>query len=479
MSTMKYVSVLLLMSAPLLAADRPNVVFILADDLGINDLHCYGREEHQTPHLDALAKQGLRFTSAYAACPVCSPTRAALMTGLNPARLHLTTFLPGRGDAPSQKLLHPKIKQQLPLEQVTIAERFRDAGYATACIGKWHLGNQGFTPDQQGFQTVFSGKANTKPSDAEGGKGEYELTAKAIHFIDANATKPFFLYLAHHTPHIPLAAKPKLVDKYKNTYNPVYAAIIESMDDCVGQLITALNRNKLADKTIVIFTSDNGGVHIPELKEDPPTHNTPYRAGKGFVYEGGLRVPLIVRYPGTVPADKTMATPLITTDWSPTLLRMCNITTKDTFDGIDMSDIVMGSARVPKRNLYWHVPHYMNQGSRPAGAMRDGNLKYIEHYEDGRSELYDLEKDPGEQVDMAKRFPEGVAHYRKSFADWRREVNAQENTPNPAFNSKLHKAIYNDVDVSNVKVESTAAKTAVVLREWRKQMDAAVKLRKE
>ncbi len=302
------------------AADRPNVVFILADDLGINDLHCYGRKDHNTPNLDKLAADGARFTAAYAACPVCSPTRAALMTGKSPARLHLTTFLPGRPDCPPQKLLHPKITQHLPLEEKTLAEYLKAAGYATGCFGKWHLGGKGFLPTDQGFDVYYPGKATTTPSATEGGKGEFDLTAKAIEFVEKNRGRPFFCYLAHNSPHIPYAAKPGLVKKNAGAFEPVYAAVIESLDETVGLLLKTLDELKLAESTIVVFTSDNGGLHVPEGPHQKVTHNTPYRAGKGYLYEGGIRVPLIVRWPGHVTAGRTIDTPVVTTDWLPTLL---------------------------------------------------------------------------------------------------------------------------------------------------------------
>ncbi len=213
------------------APRRVNIIFILTDDLGINDLSCYGRKDQPTPNLDRLAKQGLRFTNAYAAQPVCSPTRAAILTGKSPARLHVTTFLPGRSDAPSQLLLHPRIAQQLPIGIATLADWLKGAGYATACIGKWHLGGRGSLPTERGFDLYFPGHAHTKPSATEGGKGEYELTTAAEKFIDANKARPFFLYLCHNNPHIPLAAKSSLIEKHKDAFNPVYAAMIETLDD--------------------------------------------------------------------------------------------------------------------------------------------------------------------------------------------------------------------------------------------------------
>jgi arylsulfatase A len=471
---MRGLGVLLFLCGFIGAADRPNVVFILADDMGINDLACYGRKDHHTPNIDALAKAGTRFTQAYAACPVCSPTRLAIMTGQNPARLHLTTFLPGRGDTSSQKLLHPVIAKQMPKESITIAERFQAAGYATACMGKWHLGGTGFTPDAQGFGTVYVSKPNTTPSLTEGGKGEYDLTAKAVEFIESHREKPFFLYVAHNSPHIPLAAKKDLVERYQNSFNPVYAAVIHSFDECVGQVVSAVERAGLTSKTIIVLTSDNGGVHIPEGKEDSPTHNSPFRAGKGFVYEGGLRVPLIVSAPGIVPAGAESKTPIISTDWTPTLAALCGIRIAESLDGADMSAALKGKP-TPDRPLYWHVPHYMNQGSRPAGAMRDGTWKYIEHYEDGRRELFNIESDYVENFNLAAKFPGVTETLSQKFAAWRTSVGAQLNSPNPNCDAAKHKAIYEDFDVSRVKVEATAAKTSEPLRKWRSLMDAAVR----
>lgn len=463
--------------APLCAAEPPNIVFILADDLGINDLGCYGRKEHHTPHLDRLASQGTRFTSSYCAQPICSPARAAILTGQSPARLHLTTFLPGRADCPSQKLLHPKINQQLPLEQKTLAEYLKETGYATACVGKWHLGGARFGPKEQGFDFVHAGIANSKPSETEGGKGEYDLTRKAIEFVEANRAKPFFLYLAHNTPHIPLAAKRDVIARYKDAFNPTYAAMIETMDDTVGLLLAKLDELKLSKNTIVIFTSDNGGLHVLEFPDSPATHNTPYRAGKGFLYEGGLRVPLIVRWPGSLDAGQVSDVPVSQLDFVPTLLAACGVKPEGPLDGEGFIAHYADSKR-PLRPFFWHFPHYTNQGSRPAGAMREGNWKLIEHYEDGRLELFDLSKDVSEEKDLSASEPDRAKAMQVRLAAWRKDVKAQENTLNPAFNVALHKKLYVDVDVSKLKAGKSAAGVRAQFQEWRDGMNAVVPKKK-
>jgi len=449
---------------------RPNVLLILADDLGINDLGCYGRKDHNTPHLDKLATQGMRFTSAYCAQPICSPSRAAILSGLAPARLHLTTFLPGRADTPAQKLLHPAIVQRLPLEVKTIAEYLGEAGYATACVGKWHLGGAGFGPKEQGFQFVHAGQANTKPSETEGGKGEYDLTRAAIDFVQQNQDKPFFLYLPHNNPHIPLAAKQELIEKNKSAFNPLYAAVIETLDDSVGQVLAKLDELKLTEHTIVIFTSDNGGLHVLEYPESPATHNTPYRAGKGFNYEGGLRVPLIVRYPKLVAVGKVTDTPVINTDFAPTLLSYCGVKTDQRFDGIDIST-TLSDGGGESRTFCWHFPHYTNQGSRPGGAVREGNWKLVEHYDTQQAELYDVSRDVGEQHDLADKHPEPTAQLRAKLAAWRKEIAAQENTPNPDFQPELFEKLYVETDVSKLEPAKTAAEMRPSLQPWRQLMN--------
>jgi arylsulfatase A-like enzyme len=451
---------------------RQNVVFILADDLGINDLGCYGRKEHETPRLDRLARQGVRFTGAYAE-PVCSPTRAALLTGKAPARLHITTFLPGRPDTPAQKLLHPKIELQLPLKEKTVAKLLQGAGYTTACIGKWHLGGADFGPDKHGFDAVHAGRATTTPSETEGGKGEYDLTRHALQFLDDNKGRPFFLYLAHNTPHIPLGAKPELVKRYRDAFNPTYAAMVNTLDTCVGQVLDRLDELGLADRTLVVFASDNGGLHVLESPDSPATHNTPYRAGKGFLYEGGLRVPLIVRWPGHVAAGQTSDVPVSMTDWTPTLLEACGVKAPEKLDGISLVPLLKGG-RLPARSLFWHFPHYTNQGGRPGGAVRDGDWKLIEHYEDGRVELFNLARDPGEARDLASAEPKRAADLKAWLAAWRKEVGAQENAPNPKFDAALHKRLYEDVDAAQLKPAATAAAMRPDWEAWRKAMNAVL-----
>lgn len=459
---------------PVCAAEKPNIVLILADDLGINDLSCYGRKDQPTPNLDRLARQGARFTSAYCAQPICSPSRAAILTGKTPARLHLTTYLPGRPDAPSQKLLHPRIRQELPLDEMTLAEWLKSAGYVTACVGKWHLGGKGFGPLEQGFDFYFPGEANTTPSPNEGGKGEYALTAQAEQFIAQNSARPFFLYLPHNNPHVPLRALGELVEQHKNAFNPIYAAMIETLDRSVGRVLKKLDELRLSERTLVIFTSDNGGLHVLETPNTPATHNTPFRAGKGYLYEGGLRIPLLIRWPGQIKPGAVRA-PVVNTDLTPTLLELAGLKAPEGLDGVTLMPLLTKSARPPARPFFWHFPHYTNQGGRPGGAVREGDWKLIEHYEDGRVELYNLERDQGEQRDLASREPGRTAALRRKLAEWRNTVGVQENTLNPNYDSALAKQIYGDLDTSNLPADGAAAEMAERLREWRRKMDAAIR----
>lgn len=444
-------------------AESPmNVVLIVADDLGWADLGCYGSKFHRTPHLDRLASEGVRFTDAYAACPVCSPTRAALMTGKWPARLHLTDWLPGRPDRPDQKLRRPDFRQQLPLEETTIAEGFSAAGYVTGHIGKWHLGGEGFEPQRQGFQSNVAGDHTGTPmsyfAPFRGGgrvgrerfmtgleqapEGEYltdRLTAEAERFVERNRERPFFLYWPHFAVHTPMRAKQEMIAKYPSTMipgqqsNAIYAAMLESLDEGVGRFRRKLEELKLAERTMVIFTSDNGGLATQEGPNTPATNNSPLREGKGYLYEGGIRVPLIIRWPGATSAGTVTSIPAVSYDLFSTILAACGIASKPTTDGVSLVPVLKENVPVARDALYWHYPHYSNQGGRPGGAIRDGNLKLIEFYENGRRELFDLATDARESRNLAADRPEEVTRLAKKLADWRQRIGAQTMQPNPDF----------------------------------------------
>jgi arylsulfatase A len=445
----------------------PNIVLVLIDDYGWADTGSYGSSYHRTPNIDRLAARGVRFTDAYAAAPVCSPTRAALMTGKHPARLHLTDWLPGRRDMPSQMLRRPIIKQELPLTEMTLAEGLKQAGYVTAHVGKWHLGGPGFEPERQGFHLNIAGDHTGTPlsyfapfRNKEGRfmpglerapEGEYlpdRLTAEAEGFIERSVKEgqPFFLYLPHYTVHIPLKAKADLIAKYralpkpdKGQNNPVYAAMIESMDESVGRLMTKLEQLGVADDTIFVFTSDNGGLATQEGPDTPATINAPLRAGKGYLYEGGLRVPLIVSWPKRVTAGVNR-TPFYSADLFATLLDAAGVKNASGVDGVSLLPLLTGR-RVPQRaELFWHYPHYSNQGGKPGGVVRQGRYKLIEFYEDSRVELYDLSRDLGETNDLAAKLPDKAAELRRRLAAWRRAVGAQMMTPNPEYKTSSRNA---------------------------------------
>lgn len=454
------------------APQRPNIVVILADDLGINDLGCYGRSQHRTPNLDKLAGEGKRFTAALCAIPVCSPSRAALFTGQNPARLHITNFLPGRADWPGHRLLQPPLAP-LPNHVPITADRLKAAGYTTACVGKWHLGK---ASERSSFDLVFGGKANTTPSASEGGKGEFEQTRKAVEFIETNAQKPFFLHLAYDAPHVPLAAQPERIAAYSNTFNPIYAAMIESLDAAIGQLLAKIDALGLREKTLVIFCSDNGGLHVPELPHTPATHNTPYRAGKGFLYEGGLRDPLLVRWPGRI-APGVIDTPVNLGDLAPTVLEAGGAEALTPADYTSLMPLLTDSGSLKARPLLWHMPHYTNQGGRPSGAIREEDWKLIEHYEDGRMELFNLREDPSEKNDRSAAEPARVATMRGKLEAWRREIHAATPRPNPAFQPALWNACYAERDVSRLEAGQTAVETAAPLLSWREAMDKVRQIR--
>ncbi len=444
----------------------PNILFILIDDLGWRDLGCYGSTFYETPHIDRLAGQGMKFTSAYAACSVCSPTRASILTGQYPARLHLTDYLGGRPPKDA-KLQIPDWTPYLPPETQTIAKALKPAGYVSALIGKWHLGGsrefgapaaaEDSTPERRGFDINIGGSHYGQPPDyffpyerpgphgttyrlsnLKGGReGEYltdRLTDEAEKFIEQNRDRPFFLYLAHYAVHTSIGnrvqAKPKVIDKYKAKadpkapqHNAVYAAMIESMDDSVGRLMHKLDELKIADRTMVVFTSDNGGYH--EMTAQPPL-----RGAKGDAYEGGIRVPLIVRWPGVVKAGSVSDTPVTSVDYFPTICAAAGVkpAASQTIDGRDLLPVLQHSGPLNRDTIFWHYPHY-NGRSKPHGIVRQGDFKLIEFYEDGRLELYQLRADIGEKEDLAASRPEKARAMRQLFADWRRQVGAQMATP--------------------------------------------------
>jgi arylsulfatase A-like enzyme len=451
----------------------PNFVILFADDLGINDLGCFGRKDQRTPNLDRLAAEGARFTQAYAAASVCSPSRAALMTGQSPARLKITTFLTGRTDRASHRLLAVPINVHLPAGVPTIAELLKPKGYASTAIGKWHLGGKGHQPTDHGFDDYFPGRANAGAESPQGGKGEIGQADHAVKFIQKNKAKPFFLYLAFDNPHIPLAAPAKAIAANAQSFHPTYAALIESLDAAVGRVLKALEDNGVAKNTVVIFASDNGGVHISELKESPATYNAPSRAGKGFVYEGGLRTPLIIRYPGRI-ASRVVSEPVVLGDLCPTICALAKVPAPKTLDFQDISPLLFDSkpsADARPRALCWHQPHYMNQGGKPAGVVREGDWKLIEQYEDGSLELFNLAKDPSETTDLAAAEPARVAALRGKLEAWRRSVGAEPTKANPNFNRAAWEACFVKTDVTKLQALPTSEAMRPLLADWRKAMN--------
>ncbi|QJW93573.1 sulfatase-like hydrolase/transferase [Frigoriglobus tundricola] len=440
------------------SADKPNVVLIVIDDLGQRDLGCYGSTFYKTPNIDQMAKAGVRFTDFYAACPVCSPTRASILTGRYPQRMNVTDWIPGRKDSPDQRLKRPEIRNELPLEEITIAKALQTNGYATALIGKWHLGGKGFEPTRFGFEVNVAGdetgtarsyfapfvnKSGAMPGLEKAEDGEYltdRLTTEAERFIETNKSKPFFLYLPHYAVHTPLKAPQALIDKYKVTpthgrqSNPAYAAMVESMDASVGRVLKKLDDLKLTNNTLVIFTSDNGGLATLEGMPFAPTSNAPLREGKGYLYEGGIRAPCVMKWPGRIKAGSTTDRVACSIDFYPTIMDAAGIPQKNVHH-TDGDSILRSSddGDVKERAIYWHYPHYANQGSRPGGAVRFKDYKLIEFYEDGRRELFDVKRDISEGRNLAAEKPDVVKELAAKLATWRNEVGAKMPTPNPDY----------------------------------------------
>ncbi len=428
--------------------DRPNFVFILIDDMGWPDLGCYGNAFHETPNADRLADEGMRFTNAYAACPVCSPTRASIVSGQYPARVGITDFIPGHW-RPYEKLRVPINRQQfLPLESVTIAEALQPAGYTSGVFGKWHLGGRDHYPDKQGFDAMSVSRGSHKNvklfPEIELPENPYlseVLTDEAEQFIEANQERPFCLCLHHYAVHIPLEARERLIKKYEDkpkpkdgVNNPVYAAMVEHVDQSVGRILDKLDALDLTENTVVVFFSDNGGLR-QRFDGDGPivSTNAPLRDEKGTLYEGGIRVPMIVRWPGVVEAGTKNDTPVTSVDFYPTFLDIAGaeIPASQTLDGESLVPLLNQSGGLQRDAIYWHYPHYHH--ASPAGAIRSGDWKLIEFYEDGHLELYNLRDDLGEQNNLATRESERAHAMYEKLAAWRASVHAEMPTPNPDF----------------------------------------------
>jgi arylsulfatase A len=432
---------------PPLNKTRPNIIFILADDLGYMDLGCYGNPFNETPNLDALAKGGIRFTQAYAASTVCSPSRAAIMTGKHPARLKLTNFLGGYRTDSASPVNPAEWIGKLSGSETTLAERLKPLGYQTAMIGKWHLnGGDSSLPWQQGFD--FTRMIDKNGLDyynysivTEGGKTVFQdkgtdyltdkLTDYALEFINNRKTEqPFLLYLPYSAPHVLLVPKAQKMGKYYwkyekhgSKYSPSYAAMIESMDEGIGRIVQNLKEKGLLENTLIVFTSDNGGVGLPELGERP-TNNEPLRKWKGHMYEGGIRVPAIWFWQGKIQPQETPQY-FQHIDYVPTILEMVGAKTDAPFDGKSVWQMAETANKTVERGkIYWHYPHFSNQQGRPAGAMRDGDWKLVENYETGALELYNLKDDLSEAKNLAPQYPDKVKEMHNQFLSWRKEVRA-------------------------------------------------------
>ena len=454
---------------------KPNIIFILADDLGYMDIGANNPKTfYETPNIDALAAKGIRFKQGYAACPVCSPTRASILTGKYPPRTGITDYIgaaqPDQWKRPT-KLLPASYAERLALDETTLAEAFKAAGYATFFAGKWHLGPTNYWPENQGFDFNLGGIDRGGPNGGnkyfspygnprlpDGPPGEHlpdRLATETAKFIAANRDRPFLAYLSFYSVHTPLMAREDLRKKYeaKATLLPtnhpawgkehdskvrlvqdhaVYAGMVEAMDQAIGKVLAELERQGLADNTIVIFTSDNGGL---STSEGHPTSNLPLRGGKGWLYEGGIREPMIIRVPGVTKPRGICETPVMSTDFYPTLLELAGLPQRPQqhVDGMSLVPLLKGDplARGP---LFWHYPHYGNQGGAPGGVVRDGDWKLIEWYEGG-VELYNLASDLAEKHNLAAENPAKLKELQARLAAWRKEVGAILPTANPNFSS--------------------------------------------
>lgn len=460
---------LVLRVEPVAAAESPpNIVLILVDDLGWADLGCYGADLHETPNIDRLAQQGMRFTQAYAASPVCTPTRASIMTGKHPARLHMTIWREAsKRPVPNRPLRPPLTRADLPLEETTLAEVFHQAGYFTAHIGKWHLGGPNHYPEVHGFEVNvggtlwgapatfyfpyrgdhrFGGEFRYVPGLPPGKPGDYltdKLTDAALTMIEAARGRPFFLNLWYHTVHTPIEGKSGDAERFEKRIhdglrhrNAHYAAMVSSLDENVGRLLARLDELGLANETVVFLLSDNGGF-INESDGQVVTDNHPLRSGKGSLYEGGIRIPFIARWPGRIPPRTASDELVITSDVYPTLLSLAGLPTPmeeaRSVDGRDVSPVLHDpSQSLERETLFFHYPHYYPTTS-PVSAMRHGSWKLLEYFEGERIELYNLAEDLGEAHNLAGVQPRKAAELRNLLQEWRDAVKAQLPVPNPDY----------------------------------------------
>ena len=436
--------------------EKPNIILFFVDDLGWTDLGCYGSDLYETPNIDQLASEGVRFTNAYSACTVCSPSRAAIMTGKYPARLKLTDWIQGH-KRPKVKLQVPDWQMYLDTAEITIADALKKAGYVTANFGKWHLGDDPrYWPENQGFDLNIGGyrwgapgsyfypyhgerRDKMHPPNLEDGKeGEYltdRLTDEALKFIGQQKTKPFFIYFPHYAVHTPIQAHDSITQYYEQKVtenhrhqNTAYAAMIHSTDHSLGRIRQKLNDLGIEDKTAIFFTSDNGGLELRNI-----TDNGAIRAGKGSAYEGGVRVPFIVIIPGITKPGIETELPVVGMDLYPTILDLTGLEVIEN-DGKNLIPFFKSKDRqINRSSLFWHYPHYHPGGATPYSAMRKGDYKLIEFFEDGRLELYNLAEDVGEEMDLAEENPEILRQMHRALQDWRDQVDAQYPSENPDY----------------------------------------------
>ena len=441
----------------------PNFVVLLADDWGWTDAGCQGSDLYLTPNIDRLARDGVRFTNGYAACTVCSPTRAALMTGQYPGRTHVTDFIRGHL-RPHAKLNVPDWTMKIEQRHTTLAEALRGAGYRTAIVGKWHLEPRGdadeddYEPLKHGFEVNVGGNEWGAPATyfhpyakegsprvmgplPPGGKeGEYltdRLTDEALKILEQWREEPFLLYFPYYTVHTPIEAKPADVAKFSPLVqdgmrhtDAEYAAMVASLDTSIGRLRVKLDELGIAHNTVILLAGDNGGLD----RNGRPTENAPLREGKGSVYEGGVRTPTIAYWPGVTPRGSVSDEPVITMDLYPTVLEIAGVEADRQVDGVSLAPILREpAAKLGRDALYWHYPHYHAGGATPYSAIRDGDWRLIEFYEDDRVELYNLAQDVGEERDLAAEMPEKADELRAKLHAWRESVGAQDPSPNPDY----------------------------------------------